>query len=310
MSLCSQTHHSAQVHIEEDIPNEYFEDSDVEENDSDGAFDLAEKPKYKNCTAKTRTRKRKERQELTRLAKLFKKKPECSQHELLTRAIHDYVKLLFGIPRKRKGHQSHYMLPLPPSDAEYREWYQRKSEQQKFIKRSILDARSRYLRKNPLAIASQLVIVENLAAEKALSKREPAEFISQVVLRNGHIGYSISVAYTCERALALAGFQRLAYDWLHSAKSTWNESVLTIISEEWEKCHRRGAAEDYDINVKLVTSKNTFQILERWFNTKSREYMSQCTEEDNGVDPAVAKEKQRQKASQKRVSFLISKYLY
>ncbi|EGG09493.1 uncharacterized protein MELLADRAFT_95982 [Melampsora larici-populina 98AG31] len=305
MSLClTEDRHGRQftpLDTQNELPEDEFDYSDFEDNESDGDFDLAERQKYKAREAKSRTQKTKERQESTRLAKLSKNTPKCSPHEPLTRAIQDYVKLLFGIPRKRKGRNSDYLLPPPPSNQEYREWDQREVLRQEVVQRSILEARNRYRRKNPLATTSQLAIVEKLAAEKVVSNAQPVEFVSQVVLQNGRIGYSTSVAYTCERVLALAGFPRLAYDWLHSAKSSWNESVLAIISEEWEKCHRRGAADDYDINIKLVTSKNIRQILERWFNTKSREYVSQCSDEKSGADPAEAKEKLCKKASQKRL---------
>ncbi|EGG01022.1 uncharacterized protein MELLADRAFT_92743 [Melampsora larici-populina 98AG31] len=283
------------------------EDLDTQESDSESLFDLAEHRKYQNRENSRRTRNTMARHDGTRYEKLAKPPAECSQYERLTIAIHHYNNMLLGIVRKRKGRKGNRSLPPPPSDDEYRAWDRRKVERRRLVDESVKKARARYLRKNPQAPTAQLAKVGDHAAQRAISEIPPVKFSSLVALRNSGGLYSTTVASTCEGTLALSGFSRFTYDWTDSIKSKWNEAISSLILQEWEKCYKRGDADDYDIDVNQVTPKNTRQVLDRWFNTKAREYVTQCNKETLGenqneaIEQEASKEKTRRRESQKRL---------
>ncbi|EGF97288.1 uncharacterized protein MELLADRAFT_86098 [Melampsora larici-populina 98AG31] len=284
-------------------------DADTEESDSPEVFDLVEDRTYQNRGAARRARDTMARHDGTRYEKLAKPPVECSPYERLTIAIQHYHNILLGIVRKGKGRKGHRLLPPPPSDDEYSTWDKRKIERRRIIDKSVAQAQARYRRKHPQAHPAQLTKVGDHAAEDALSTIPPVKFTSLVALRNSGVHYSTTVASTCEGALALSGFTRFTYDWTDTIKSRWNEAVSSIILQEWEKCYKRGDADDYDIDTNHVTAKNLRQVLDRWFSTKAREYVSQCNQaagQDNAnqaQQQEAAKEKTRRRESQKRTFF-------
>ncbi|EGF99949.1 uncharacterized protein MELLADRAFT_93927 [Melampsora larici-populina 98AG31] len=279
---------------------------DTEESDVDGVFDLAENRKYQELGASRRAQKTMARCDGIRLEKLAKPPVECSQHERLAIAIQHYNNLLLGIVRKGKGRKGNRSLPEPPSDDEYSAWDKRKLERRRIVDKAVEQACSLYRRKHPHVLPAQLARVGDHAAEDANSSILPVKFTSLVALRNSGVHYSTTVASTCEGALALAGFARFTYDWTDSIKSKWNEAISYIILQEWEKCYKRGDADDYDVDAKQVTAKNLRQVLDRWFNTKAREFSSQCQKSpeeksNQAKEQEAAKEKNRQRQLQKRV---------
>ncbi|EGG00677.1 uncharacterized protein MELLADRAFT_93078 [Melampsora larici-populina 98AG31] len=285
------------------------DDQDTPESDFDGVFDLGEHRKYENRGASRRARKTTARHDGTRYEKLAKDPVECSQYERLTIAMHHYHNLLLGIVRKRKGQKGNRLLPLPPSDDEYSAWDKRKTERRHIVDKSVKKARNRYLRKHPKALPAQLAKVADHAAEDAISTIPPVKFTSLVALRNSGVLYSTTVVSICEGALALSGFARFTYDWTDTIKSKWNEAVSCIIIQEWEKCYKRGDADDYDIDSTQVTPKNLRQVIDRWFKTKAREFSNQSgdqTQEDDenqALLQEAAKEKTRRRESRKRRIF-------
>ncbi|EGG09372.1 uncharacterized protein MELLADRAFT_95815 [Melampsora larici-populina 98AG31] len=296
---------------DKDKDNQHREDKDedeqdTEESDLDGVYDLVETRKYQNRKSARRVKKTIARHNAARLEKLAKPPAECSQYERLAIAIHHFNNMLLGIVRKGRGRKGNRFLPLPPSDKEYSVWDKRKVERRRLMDKSSEQARSRYQRKYPSALPAQLARVGDHAAEEAISTIPPVKFTLLVPLRNSGVRYSTTMASTCEATLALSGFTRFTYDWTDSFKSKWNEAVSAIILQEWEKCYRRGDANDYYVDVHQVTAKNIREVLERWFNTKVREYVNQCGQEGGKKrkqphEQEVLKEKSRRRQSQKKV---------
>lgn len=174
---------------------------------------------------------------------------------------------------------------------EYAAWEGRKLERRRVIDEAAQDARNRYLRKHPLAKTAVITSVENQAIKTALSNIKPVQFTSQVSRRGGRMRYSVRVIHYCEAAFAIAGYSRATLDWLSSMNTGWNEGVTAILIQEWERCYKNGDADDYGIDDAQVTSKNMRQVVERWLNTKAREYSRELNarnaENDDGVESEI-----------------------
>lgn len=229
-----------------------------DEGSSDGVFDLVEDLSYKTKNVERLAQQTRQRHDDVRLDKMSRNHPECSQYEQLAIAIHDYIKLIMGIERKRRGKPtSTQSLPAPPSEQEFITWIERKVERRRLIENCAVAARSAYLCHHPLAKSSQLAKVEKHAVETHLSNLTRVPFASQVLHTSSRgLKYSTTVASTCEGALALSGYPRYTLDWYASIKSAWNEGMFAVILQEWEKCYKRGDADGYNIRPNQVTPKN------------------------------------------------------
>lgn len=295
----------------DDEDDDEDENSSDEYSDPDDVPDLTEKLKYKARDMERRSQKNRDRHDCSRLQKLAKPRPQCSQYEQLTIAVYDFVKMIFGVVRKRRGQQQQQYLPEPPTEQEYLAWMQRKAERRRIVDESAETARSRYLRKHPLASSKQVAIVEKHAVEMALSKIKPVPFSSRFIDRDPALKYPATAASVCEGGLAIAGFPRGTADWYSSFKSSWNEAFFAIMLQEFEKCYKRGDADKYNIEINQVTQQNMREALERWFTNKAREYAVQAKEKEQEDLEALINKKQLQKErsarkrSQRRVSTLV-----
>jgi hypothetical protein len=272
-------------------------DSDPE---SDESISLAENVKYKNKRRCRNAKKTKDRH--GELGREKASKPAIlSQHEKLSVAIIDYVKLLLGITRKPRGAKitSVSSLPVPPSEEEIETWVQRKHHARQITDQAASKALSRYTKKYPDATPRTLELVEKDAIEEAQSKLKPVQFQSLVSNKKPGGRYSSDVAHSCEAALAHAGFTRLTFDWNSSFKSRWNEAVSRIILQEWQKTYLCGDADDYLINAHQVTAHNKNLILERWFENKKLKYTSNQEPDDDIEKLNRIAELKREKASQR-----------
>ncbi|EGG07442.1 uncharacterized protein MELLADRAFT_62679 [Melampsora larici-populina 98AG31] len=161
--------------FDDDNDFDNFDNPDLsDEGSSDGVFDLAEDLRYKTKNSERLAQQTRQRHDGVRLDKLARNRAECSQYEQLAIAIHDYVKLMMGIERKRRGRPtSTQSLPAPPSEKEFITWIERKVERRRIIEKCAKAASSRYLLRHPLAKRSQLAKVEKHAVETHLATLTP-----------------------------------------------------------------------------------------------------------------------------------------
>lgn len=286
-------------------------------SDFEGTIDLSEDILYKRKRKNRRAKETKHRHSAKRLEKYARVKQTPSQHNAMSIAIQDYVKLLIGVQRKGRTVKSCGTLPDPPSAEECLAWEQRRLAKRKYIEKAMNIARERYLQTHSSAKEKHIFMVEANAAEEANSKIQPIDFLSRVPLRNPRLKYSIQEAKTCEAALALAGFSRCTFDWHSPLKTTWNKAVSTLILQQWDKCYRRGGADEYAIDTHLVTPENEFLILERWYENRRQKYSSNLHEEtmiaenparehELQVKKLSLREKGARTRSRKRVSLFIN----
>ncbi|EGF97329.1 uncharacterized protein MELLADRAFT_85863 [Melampsora larici-populina 98AG31] len=214
--------------------------------------------------------------------------------EQISIAIADYAKLLLGIARKTQG-TKRSNLPHPPTADEISSWEQRKKDRRGFIERRIEKALNKYLDKTPNPKKSQLALIEAEATKLATEKLKPTPFLSQLDSFSPSSKYSTSVAASCEAALALAGFPRCTFIWTHTLKCKWNEAMYIIILQEWEKCYRRGDADDYHINVNHVTSDKMRLIFEQWYDNKRTAINSGLKKEAKALENPNAEQEELEK---------------
>lgn len=241
---------------------------------SEGSFDLAEDEERRQKRTAIRAKNTTKRHAERRLDLCARGESALSQFEQLSLSIQDFHKLVLGIFRKTRGQNNKPTLPAPPSVDEIKAWTQRKRDRRAIIDNQVKRALEEFRRKHPKPHSNQLAQVEADAARAAKSKIKPVKFTSRVAIQNSGVKYSNGVASTCEAALALAGFNRCTFDWTSSLKTEWNEAMSTILLQEWEKCYKRGDADEYLILDSQVTSENKFQIFKRWYSYKRREYVS------------------------------------
>ncbi|EGG07793.1 uncharacterized protein MELLADRAFT_85441 [Melampsora larici-populina 98AG31] len=269
----------------EGLDHSEADDSDEPDDSSDGEHDLSEQRKYQNRRAARKFKEKKHRHQNSRMEKYARTQPEQpSQYDALSTSIHDYIKLLLGIQRKGQGQNTNRSFSDPPTNAECQAWEQRKLDKRLHIDKCVDNAVSKYIETHPNAKPNLILAVEADTAEEAISHMEPIVFASQIPTVIPNLKYSIPDLRTCEGALALAGFSRCALDWRSSMKTTWNEAVAALILQEWEKCYHRGGADKYTINSRKVTPENLHLILERWFETKKRKYVTQVNDEKALLD--------------------------
>lgn len=227
---------------------------------------------------------RKQRQEERRLEAMIgtasNSNPSLKAASPLARAIHEYTKMLMGMPRKNPGSDlQDPTLPEPPTDEEHQAWKERKSRRQKLMTDAIEKAKRKYLLKHPAGFKpnkTQIRTLEKDTVEKTLTKHpmQPVQFNSRIS-SNFRFKYSPASGSQCEGALALAGFPRCTFDWGASPESPWNSSTSSIILEQWVKCYNLGGAGAYPILEKDNTPENRQLILKRWLENKSPQYRTQ-----------------------------------
>ncbi|EGF97005.1 uncharacterized protein MELLADRAFT_70281 [Melampsora larici-populina 98AG31] len=168
--------------LDDDNDFDNFDNPDLsDEGSRDGVFDLAEDLRYKTKNSERLAQQTRQRHDGVRLDKLARNRAECSQYEQLAIAIHDYVKLMMGIERKRRGRPtSTQSLPAPPSEKEFITWIERKAERRRIIENCAKAASSRYLLRHPLAKRSQLAKVEKHAVETHLATLTRAPFVDDL----------------------------------------------------------------------------------------------------------------------------------
>lgn len=257
------------------------------------------------------------RQSEKQLNKIANQHNAPSQYNPLSIAFMDFLRMMMGIPRKKTGdlQNSEKALPDPPTTEEIEIWEQHKIKIRTAVASKVERARRKYLEKYPLAKQSQVLAIEQAAAQRVMENFPPVKFTSRVISDPGH-KYSRTVASACEAALALAGLPRCAGAWLSSVRSSWNESLFRILVQEWEKAYHAGNTSLYDIDARQVTTKNLLLICDRWFPNKQREYVGQARQQRKISDNPFLKEellakelkkKEKLRGSQarKRVSFFL-----
>lgn len=169
----------------------------------------------------------------------------------LARAIHEFTRMLMGVPRKTRGSSALESaglkkLPDPPSDEERNQWLNRRQARELFIRQAQDKAMLRYLSKKPAGFKpnrKQKRMVEKDAAEMATLKNpmQPVIFASRI-LSNARSRYPHHFVSQCEASLAMAGFPRCTFDWEAPYDSPWNSATSTIILAHWVKAYEANAA--------------------------------------------------------------------
>lgn len=202
----------------------------------------------------------------------------------LARAIHEFVRMLMGIPRKSRSSSAfenagQKKLPDPPSEAERHAWETRRQKREQFIRDAQDKAMTKYLAKKPKGFKpnrKQRKMVEKDAAEMATLKNpmQPVIFSSRI-LSSSRTRYAHHFVTSCEASLAMAGFPRCTFDWEASLDTPWNSATATIIISHWVKAYDANGARAFGILVSENTSANREEVLRRWCGNKGPKYREQ-----------------------------------
>ncbi|EGG11172.1 uncharacterized protein MELLADRAFT_92373 [Melampsora larici-populina 98AG31] len=253
-------------------------------------------------------RKRKRTAKLKALTQIRHREAEigkvAAQHEVpkaatpLARAIHEYTRMLMGIPRKARGTSmlesvSEPKLPDPPSEEERQAWECRKQLREKFIRDAQDKAMQKYLAKKPTGFKpnrKQRKTVEKDAAEMAAIKKpmQPVIFTSRISA-GGRTRYAHHFGTQCEAALAMAGFPRCTFDWQASYDSPWNAATATIILAHWVKTYDANGARAFGIISSDNTPANREEVLRRWCGNKAPKHREQTRHVEMFKTPAGKK---------------------
>ncbi|EGG00884.1 uncharacterized protein MELLADRAFT_92833 [Melampsora larici-populina 98AG31] len=265
--------------------NRFDEVQDLsDEEDSDGELTHGEVLDQKRKqTAKlkvlTRIRHRNEG-----IGKLAGNHPVPKAATPLARAIHEFVRMLMGIPRKSRGSSAledagEKKMPDPPSELEHQAWESRRQRREIFIREAQDHAMTKYLSKKPPGFKpnqKQRRVVEKDAAEMASLKRpmQPVIFTSRI-LTGIRTRYAHHWVTSCEASLAMAGFPRCTFDWESSYDSPWNSVTATIILAHWVKAYEANGAREFGILVTDNTPANREEVLRRWCGNKAPKFQDQ-----------------------------------
>ncbi|EGG03766.1 uncharacterized protein MELLADRAFT_108967 [Melampsora larici-populina 98AG31] len=260
---------------------EAMEDSDEEEDSDLTHEDILERKKMKAARLKVMTHTRHCNEGIGKVA---------AQHETpkaatpLARAIHEYIRLLMGIPRKSRNQSALEnagvpKLPNPPSDEERQNWETRKQRRETFIRAAQDKAMRKYVeRKGPgfKPNRKQRKTVEKDAAEMATLKTpmQPVIFTSRMS-SGGRTRYAHHFGTQCEASLAMAGFPRCTFDWQASYDTPWNSAMSSIILSHWVKTYDANGARAFGILVSDNTAANREEILRRWVINKCSKFAEQ-----------------------------------
>ncbi|EGG12439.1 uncharacterized protein MELLADRAFT_89003 [Melampsora larici-populina 98AG31] len=270
--------------------NDKDSDSDSDDDkDSDGDLthdEVLERKRKRAVQLKVLTQIRHQNAEIWKIA---------AQHPIpkpstpLARAIHEFAKLLMGIPRKARGSSAlsgfeETKLPDPPSEEEHQAWETQKQGREDYICQAQDKAMEKYIAKKLPGFQpnqKQRKTVEKDASEMATLKKpmQPVIFTSQI-LNRGRSRYPHHFGKQCEAALAMAGFPRCTFDWEASYNTPWNTTTATIILAHWVKTYDANGAREFGILTSDNTAANHEEVLRRWCTNKAPKFRDQTR---NGV---------------------------
>ncbi|EGG11509.1 uncharacterized protein MELLADRAFT_91081 [Melampsora larici-populina 98AG31] len=269
--------------LQEKHINDSFSDSENEE-DSDGYLmheDVLERKQKKTVKLKVMTQVRHRNEGIGKIAGDH---PVPKAATPLSRAIHEYVRMLMGIPRKSRGssaaeHAAMKKLPDAPSPEELHVWETRRQRREVFIREAQDKALKKYLAKKPPGFKinqKQKRTVEKDAAEMATLKNpmHPVIFSSRIS-SGSRSKYAHHFAVQCESTLAMAGLPRCTFDWEASYDTPWNQATATIILSHWVKVYKAGGARGFGILSTENTASDREEILRRWCGNKATKFREQ-----------------------------------
>ncbi|EGF97164.1 uncharacterized protein MELLADRAFT_87569 [Melampsora larici-populina 98AG31] len=201
----------------------------------------------------------------------------------LARAIHEFTRLVMGIPRKglstAVAEGACQKLPDPPSEEEMEAWLNRQQRRETLIREAQEKAMEKYVKKKPQGFKpnrKQREMIEKDAAESAAQKNpmRPVIFKSRMSA-SGRSRYAHHFGTQCEAALAIAGFPRCTFDWNASYDTPWNSATAAIILAQWVKTYDAHGARGFGILSSDNNAADREEVLRRWCSNKAPKFREQ-----------------------------------